>query len=154
MAYTAYRMMAEANRRMVDFDPDSGSEVVVTLNPGASEKCLAIAPGFDAFLAGLVRTVGTGAVTQFRIIVADAADGTGNVATVVASGALTTDAVGDTAWLEASDEQVKAAMVATSAYIGVAITLVTSTDECIVYFERKPLYVTGVAPMNTQNYIS
>jgi hypothetical protein len=59
--------------------------------------------------------------------------------------------VGDTIWLEASGEQVKAAMLSTSAYIGVGITLVTSTDECVVYFERLP---NNKADGLTADYIS
>jgi hypothetical protein len=136
MAYTANKLKARSDRRMVDFDPDSGSETIVTLNPAASEKCLALAPGFNAFLAGLVHTVGTGSITGFKIFVSEDAAGTVN-ATVVASHALGSDpnAVGDTLWLEVLAEQVKAAL-ATAAYIGVKITLGTSTDECIVFFER------------------
>jgi hypothetical protein len=152
MVYTANKLKAQANRRLVDFDPDSGSEVIVTLNPAASEKCLAIAPGYYGFLAGLFRSVGTGSVTAFRIVVTDAADGTGNVTTVVSHAiGSAPNAVGDTIWLEASGEQVKAAMLSTSAYIGVGITLVTSTDECVVYFERLP---NNKADGLTADYIS
>jgi hypothetical protein len=137
MAYTANKLKARSNRRMVDFDPDSGSEAIVTLNPAASEKCLAISAGYEAFLAGFIHSVGTGSVTSFRIFVADDAAGTTNAANVV-SHALGSDpnAVGDTLWLEATGEQVKAAMGSASAYIGVKLTLATSTDEGIVFFER------------------
>jgi hypothetical protein len=137
MAYTANHLTSQSERRMVDFDPDGTSETVVTLNPADAEHCLALAPGHNAYLAGLFHSVGTGSVTGFKIFVSDAADGTGNAATVV-SHPLGADpnAVGDTLWLEASAEQVKAAMVATSAYIGVKVTLGTGTDECVMFFER------------------
>jgi hypothetical protein len=137
MAYTANKLKSQARRRMVDFDPDSASESIVTLNPAASEKCLALSAGFQAFLAGLVHSVGTGSITSFRIFVADDAAGTTNAANVV-SHALGSDpnAVGDTIWLEATGEQVKAAMGSASAYIGVKVTLATSTDEAIVFFEE------------------
>lgn len=139
MAYTANRLKAHCARRLVDFDPDSGSETIVTLNPeaaGGAEKLLALSPGFEAFLAGLMHSVGTGSITSFRIFVADDAAGTVNAANVV-SHALGSDpnAVGDRLWLEASGEQVKAAS-ATAKYIGVKITLGTSTDECVVFFEQ------------------
>lgn len=136
MAYTANHLRAQSERRLVDFDPDSASESIVTLNPAASEKLLAFTDGFEKVLAGLVHTVGTGTVSTFRIFVADNAAGTTNATTVI-SHALGSDpnAVGDTIWLEATAEQLRTAS-STAAYVGVKITLVTSTDECIVYFER------------------
>lgn len=140
MAYTANKMMARAERRLVDFDPDSGSEVIATLNPAASEKLLAITPGTESVLAGLFRSVGTGTVSTFRIFVADNAAGTTNAANVVSHAiGSAPDAVGDTIWLEASAEQLKAAS-STALYVGVKITLATSTDECVLLFERKQDY--------------
>jgi hypothetical protein len=151
MASTPNKLKARTNRRLVDFDPDSGSETIVTLNPAASEKLLAISPGFMGFLAGLFHSVGTGTVTTFRIFVADDAAGTTN-ATNVISHALGSvpDAVGDTVWLEATAEQIKAAS-ATALYVGVKITLGTSTDECVVFFERLPNYPADGA---TADYVS
>ena len=138
MAYTANRELARCERRLVDFDPDSGSEAIVTLNPAASEKLLSISElgGLQSVVAGLVHTVGTGSVTSFRIFVADNAAGTTN-ATNVVSHALGSDpnAVGDYVFLEASAEQIRSAS-STAAYVGVKVTLATSTDEGIVYFER------------------
>ena len=136
MAYTANKLMAEAARRLLDFDPDSGAETIVTLNPAASEKCLALSRGVLNILVGLFRSVGTGAVTSFRIFVAENAAGTTN-ATNVVSHALGSapDAVGDTVWLEATAEQLKAAL-ATATHWGVKVTLDTSTDECVVAVEE------------------
>jgi len=140
MAYTANKLRAHCERRLVDFDPDSGSETIVTLNPAASEKLLSISAlgGLIGLLAGLVHTVGTGSITSFRIFVADDAAGTVNAVNVV-SHALGSDpnAVGDHVWLEATAEQIRAAS-ATAAYVGVKATLATSTDEAIVYVERHP----------------
>jgi hypothetical protein len=140
MAYTANKLRAATERRMVDFDPDATAETIVTLNPAASEKCLSIASlgGLQGVLAGLFRSVGTGAATSFRIFVADNAAGTTNAANVV-SHALGSapDAVGDTLWLEASAEQIRAAS-ATALYVGVKVTLATGTDECVIAFERLP----------------
>lgn len=136
MAYTANKLRARSERRMVDFDPDTTSETIVTLNPEDAEKCLALTDGFQGFLAGLMHTVGTGSITGFKIFVADNAAGTTNAATVV-SHAIGSDpnAVGDTLWLEATAEQVRAAS-STAQYIGVKVTLGTGTDECVVFFER------------------
>lgn len=139
MAYTANKLSANVERRMVDFDPDGTGETIVTLNPAASEKCLSIAGlgGLRAVLAGLFRSVGTGAATSFRIFVADNAEGTTNPVNVV-SHALGSapDAVGDTLWLEASAEQIRAASSAAQ-YVGVKVTLATGTDECVIAFERQ-----------------
>lgn len=136
MPYTANRLSARADRRLLDFDPDSGSETIVDLVPGSSDKLLPLADGFQQFLAGLFHSVGTGTITSFRIFVADDAAGVTN-AVNVASHALGSnpDAVGDYIFLEVSAEQVKAAS-STAAYIGVKVQLNTSTDECVVYFER------------------
>lgn len=137
MAYTANRLKAQSSRRMVDFDPDTASETIVTLNPAASEKCIALSRiGAQAFLAGLVHTVGTGTITGFKIFTSEDAAGVTNATTVVSHAiASNPDAVGDVLWLEATAEQIKAAL-ATAAYVGVKITLTTSTDECIVFFEE------------------
>ncbi|HYB96180.1 MAG TPA: hypothetical protein VEC39_14500 [Vicinamibacterales bacterium] len=138
MAYTANKALAQCRRRLVDFDPDSGSETIVTLNPAASEKCLALTAlgGLRRVVAALMHSVGTGSITGFKIFVADNAAGTTNAA-VVATHALGSDpnAVGDYLFLEASAEQLRAAS-ATAAYWGVKITLGTSTDECVVYAEE------------------
>lgn len=136
MAYTANKLASRADRRLLDFDPDSASESIVTLNPAASEKLLAFTDGYDKVLVGMVHTVGTGTITTLRIFVADNAAGTTNATNVISHAiASNPDAVGDTLWLEATAEQLRAAS-STAAYVGVKITLTTSTDECIVYFER------------------
>lgn len=136
MAYTANKLMASALRKLVDFDPDATTAVVADLVPGGAAKGIALAEhSFQSFLAGLVRTVGTGAVTLLEIITADAADMTGNVTAIKTLAGLTADAVGDTIWLECTGEEVAAAKAATNLYIGVRVTLATGTDECIVYFE-------------------
>src|SRR5436190_13039065 len=98
MAYTANRMMARARRRLVDFDPDSASETIVTLNPAASEKCLAlnVLGGLESVLASLMKSVGTGTITTFRIFVADNAAGTTNATNVISHAiGSNPDAVGD-----------------------------------------------------------
>jgi hypothetical protein len=136
MAYTANRLRAQSERRLIDFDPDGTSETIVTLDPANSRKCLPLADGFQSFLAGLMHSVGTGSITGFKIFVSEDAAGVTN-ATTVAAHAIGSDpnAVGDSLWLEVTGEQVKAAL-ATAAYIGVKITLGTGTDECVVFFER------------------
>lgn len=136
MGYTANKLKAHALRRLVDFDPDGTSAVVADLEPGSSAKGFALADyRFIDILVGLMRSVGTGAVTLLEVITADAADMTGNVTAIATLAGATADAVGDTIWLEVSGEQIKAARAATNLYVGVRVTLATGTDECVVYFE-------------------
>jgi hypothetical protein len=136
MTAIANKLKTKAIRKLLDFDPDSGAETVVDLQPGVTGKCLPLSAGISNFLAGLFHSVGTGTVTTFKIFVSDDADGATNAAVVVAHAiGSNPDAVGDTLWLEVTGEQIKAAMGAASAYIGVKVQLNTSTDECIVYVE-------------------
>lgn len=137
--YTAYKSQMARERRLLDFDPNTASATLVTLNPTDSEKCLPIAT-FRRFLAGLFRSVGTGTVISFKIIAATAADGTGNTAVVAHGLASNPDAVGDYVWLEVDVEQIRE-VLPTATHVGVEIALTTSTDECVVLFERdEPFY--------------
>lgn len=135
MAYTANKLMASSLRKLADFDPDATTAVVVDLKVGSGKGVPLAEHSFQAFLAGVVRSVGTGAITLLEIITADAAAMTGNVTAIKTLAGLTADAVGDTIWLEVTGEEVAAAKAATNLYIGVRVTLATGTDECIVYFE-------------------
>ena len=136
MSYTANKLKASALRKLVDFDPDAATAVVATLFPGAAEKGLALAKyAFQAYLVGVIRTIGTGAVTLIEIVTADAADMTGHVTVIASRSATPADAVGDTVWLECTGEEVGALKAATNLYLGVRVTLATSTDECVLYFE-------------------
>lgn len=132
--YARNHMLARSERRLLDFDPDSAAATLVTLNPAQTEKCLPIAL-FRSFVAGLMRSVGTGSVTSFKIIAATAADGTGNTAVVAHAIGTAPDAVGDRIFLEVDVEQIREVLPAAT-HVGVEIALVTSTDECVVLFER------------------
>jgi hypothetical protein len=131
--YTAHKALAQSERRMVDYDIDDALNIV-TLNPAATEKCLSLAE-FSRFVAGLFRSVGTGSVSEFQIIAATAADGTG--ATIITEHAIGSapNAVGDTIWLEATAEQALE-VLPTATHIGVRVQLATAGDECVIYFER------------------
>lgn len=135
MAYSTNLALSRANRRLADFDPDVTTAVIVDLVPGSNDEMLPLSAGYRRFVAGLVRSVGTGGVTAFEIIAATDADGTGAVAVATHAGPTTANAVGDYIWLECDIEQVLAAL-ATATHIGVRVTLATGTDECIIYFER------------------
>ncbi len=149
--YTAEHLKARSERRMVDYDIDDALNIVDLGQPqGALNKCLPIA-NFRRFIAGVFRSVGTGSVDAFHIIAATDAAGTG--ATIVCSHAIGSapNAVGDTVWLECDVEQVHEVLPAAT-HVGVKLDLVTTTDECVVFFERaEPLWpVAGL----TADYIS
>ena len=135
MAYTAEKARSRAFRRLVEFDPDSGSATAVTLNPADSENYLALSANGAPrrYLFGVVRTVGTGGVTSVVVNAATSAAGAGAqaVATITPT---TADAVGDHVWVEVDMDQIRDAL-ATATHIGLVIDLVTSTDECAIYVE-------------------
>lgn len=148
--YTAHHELASRERRLLDFDPPTGNAELVTLDPASSGKCLPIAL-FHRFVAGLMRSVGTGGITSFKIIAATAADGTGNTAVVAHALGSAPDAVGDTVWLECDADQIKE-VLPTATHVGVEIDLVTATDECVVSFERcEPTYTAGAL---TADYVA
>lgn len=149
--YTAEHLRSTATRVLVDFDPDADTATIVDLDKSGSGELFALSAGYKRFLAGLVRTVGTGNVDGFEIIAATDADGTGATVVVAHSGPTTANAVGDTIWLECDIEQVRE-VLSTATHVGVRVELATATDECVVYFERsEPTFAyTGL----TADYIS
>lgn len=130
--YTTQGVIANATLRMLDFDPDATSPVLVDLDPATSGEGFAIA-NYRRFVVGLFRSVGTGTVAAFEIV----ADNDDDLAspTVVVSHAIGSapDAVGDTIWLECDVEQIREVDPAAT-HVGVRIDLATATDECVVFF--------------------
>jgi len=148
---TANDLNTRSNVRLVDFDPDTGSDAYVLLNSAGSESGLPIA-GFRKFRAIFSPTVGTGGITAFQIGGATAADGTGFVAAVSHALGSNPDAVTDQVVLECNAEQIRE-VLSTATHVLVLINLVTSTDEGKVMFERAdPIY--GPTHGLTADYIS
>jgi len=131
-SYTAESLSARLFCRMVEFDPDTGDATFVTLNPSASEDCLAIADngGPRRYLFGIMDTVGTGGQTTAIVYACTAADGTGATAVTTIT-PTTANAVGDTVWVEVDTDQIHE-VLATATHVGLKIDLVTATDECAV----------------------
>jgi hypothetical protein len=139
--YSTDHLKSCAERRMVDFDPNSNIDVLVALDPAGSVNLLPIAV-FRRFLAGFTTTVGTGGITAFSIVAAPAVDTAVGACTAVVTHGLGSnpDAVTDYVWLECDADQIKE-VLATATHVGVLLNLVTDTDEGKVYFERgDPLY--------------
>lgn len=133
--YTAEHLRSRAERRMVDFDPDSADIALVDLDPDSSAECLPLSDGYRRFLAGIMHTIGTTDIDAFQIIAATDADGTGATVVVQHSNPDAADAVGDYIWLECDIEQVKE-VLAGATHIGVRAEFETLGDEAVVYFER------------------
>jgi len=119
---------------MVDFDPGATALTIVDLDTATANEGLAIEP-FRNFAAGVIKTVGTGAITAFQIVVGTDGDLAGTVIVVAHALGTAPDAVGDTIWLEVNAEDCRE-VLATATHVGVRLTLATATDECIVFFER------------------
>ena len=91
----------------------------------------------SCILIGVMRSVGTGGLDDFRIIANDASDGSGTDVEIKDYGTATTvDAVGDTVWLEASAEEIGAAGTDLR-YVSASVGHVTATDESVIVYIRK-----------------
>ncbi len=107
--------------------------------------------GYDRILIGVMRSVGTGGLDDFRIIANPASDGSGADVEVkdYGSGKSTVDAVGDYVWLEASAEEIRQAAkdagVADVRYVSASLGHVTATDESVL------VYVLGDADHKYKN---
>lgn len=150
---TADKLLAGSERRLIDFDPDTGSDALAPLDPVGSLSLLPIAL-FRRFLAGFTPTVGTGGITAFQIVAAPASDTVVGSCTAVVSHALGSnpDAVTDHVWLECTAEQIHEVLPGAT-HVGVLVNLVTSTDEGKVFFQRaEPFY--GPRAGLTADYIA
>ena len=120
---------------MVEYDSDDSLNLVDLGQPqGASTECLPVVQ-FRRFVAGLIRTVGTGTVSAFSIVAATSAAGAGAVAVVSHALGSAPDAVNDTLWLETTIEQIREVLPAAT-FVRIQTQLATASDECLFYFER------------------
>lgn len=138
---TAMHLFANAEWRMRENDPDTGSDAYVDLaEPAAGSPGSPTAPflpiaQFRRFCAIYMTTVGTGGLTAFQLVAATDAAGTSATAVVSHAVGSNPNAVGDFLVLECNVEQVHE-VLATATHIGVLVNLVTSTDEGACAFGR------------------
>lgn len=129
------QMRSRAAREMIDVDPDATTPHDIGWRPITGKK---------AFLAGIMRTIGTGGVTAFKIVANTAADGSGTDIEIKSHAlAAVPDALEDQIWLECSMEEVAALAEAAGVRalgISAQITLVTATDEFVAFYEFDPLH--------------
>jgi hypothetical protein len=150
--YTAHHMLARSKRYLAEFDPDSGSDALVAIDPANSLSLVPIAQ-FKRFLAGYITSVGTGGITAFSIVAAPASNTAVGSCTTVVTHALGSnpDAVNDHLWLECDVDQVHE-VLATATHVGILINLVTSTDEGIAFLEcAEPMFPQSAL---TADYVS
>ena len=121
-----HRALSKAKREFIKVDPDVTTAVDVGWRDFRD---------FGYFLAGLVHSVGTGAVDAFALLANPESGGSGTDVEVK-SHALTNnpDAVSDYIWLECLASEVKQEGD-TLRYVSASVELAVDTDEVYVYYE-------------------
>lgn len=146
-AVTSQKLASQFALTMYDHDPGTTNAIVVTPDGGTTDRLVAM-ENYEYFGAGLMQTViaggGTG-TTLFDLVVCSDSAGT-NATTVVSSGAIQADAVGDFVWLEMTAAQAKEVADAgsfTPTHVGARVTSNNSGDEAVVvYVLAGPKYAT------------
>jgi len=128
-----------------DHDPGSTAAMIVSPDGGTTKRYVSLGL-YDHFAAMVMATIATGGPTLVDVVAATDAAGT-NVTTVVTSGAVAADAVGDCVFVECSAAQVKEVGDAAGfafTHVGVRITCADVGDECAVtYIRCEPKFPQG-----------
>lgn len=128
-----------ANMAMITYDHDPGSTAAMITSPdGATTKRYLAIRDYEYFGGLSMSTIATGGPTLVDIVAAEDAAGT-NATTIVSSGTVAADAVGDFVAVECTAEQIRevgAAAGYTFTHFGVRLTCANSGDECAVTYIR------------------
>lgn len=128
--YTAEHLMANATRKLHDFDPGGTGVTAIEWRPIKE---------FRRFLAAFFRTIGTSNVT-FDIAAATSAAGAGATQVVAHAVGSQPDAVGDQLYLECDAEQIYE-VLSTATHWSPRVSVATGTDEGVVLTEEAaPFY--------------
>ena len=150
---SAAKLFTEAAIVTYDHDPGTTAALITSPDGGTTKRYVDMAD-YAGFAGVVMATIATGGPTLVDIVGAEDAAGT-NVTTIVSSGAVVADAVGDGVVIECTAEQVKEVAVAsgyTLRYVGIRITCANSADECAVtYIRFKPRFPKTAL---TANFIS
>ena len=120
-----------------DHDPDATTAQVTTPDAGTTKRYVAMA-NYGGFAGIVMATIATTGPTLVDIVAATDSAGT-DVTTVISSGTVAADAVGDVVVVECSAEQIKEQGVTSGkdfTHVGVRITCGNSGDECAVTYIR------------------
>lgn len=133
-----------ANAAMVTYDHDpNGTTALITSPDGGTTKRYVAMKDYEGFAGLVMATIATGGPTLVDIVAATDSAGT-NVTTIVSSGTVAADAVGDFVAIECSAEQIKECGDTAGVqftHVGVRITCANAGDECAVtYIRHKPKY--------------
>lgn len=124
---------------MYDHDPGATSAQITTPDGGTTKRLVALA-NYEVFGVGVVTSVSASSSGPTLVDIVAATDSAGtNATTVVSSGTVAADAVGDFVWVECTAAQAKEVGDAagyTFTHVGARITCSNSGDECVVYYER------------------
>lgn len=125
MPYTAEHITSRQVTKLHDFDPNATTVTAVEWRPIKE---------YRRFLAGFMRTIGTGAVT-FDIAAATSDAGAGATQVVAHAVGSEPDAVGDQLYLECDVEQIRNAL-STATHWAARVSVATGTDEGVVLTEE------------------
>lgn len=133
-----------ANNAAITYDHDPGSTAAMITSPdGGTTKRYVAMRDYEGFVGLVMATIATGGPTLVDIVAAEDSSGT-NVTTIVSSGTVAADAVGDFVYVECTAEQINEVGKAagyTFTHAGVRITCANSGDECAVtYIRTKPKF--------------
>lgn len=141
-AVTTSKLFANAAIITYDHDPGASTALITSPDGGTTKRYVSI-KDYEGFAGIVMATIATTGPTLVDIVGAEDSSGT-NVTTVVSSGTVAADAVGDVVVVEATADQfreVGAAAGYNFTHAGVRITCGNSGDECAVtYIRYNPRY--------------
>ncbi len=127
-----------------DHDPGATSAQIVTPDGGTTKRLVPMAL-YELFGVACMTSVSASSSGATLVDIVGATDSAGtNATTIVSSGAVVADAVGDFVFVECTAAQVKEVGDAagyTFTHVGARITCSNSGDECVVtYFRGNPKF--------------
>lgn len=145
-AVTSQKLFGRMAAISYDHDPGATTAIITSPDGGTTKRYVAM-ENYELF-AGLCMTsvsASSSGATLVDIVAAEDSSGT-NVTTVVSSGTVAADAVGDFVAVECTAAQIKEVGDAggfTFTHVGVRITCSNAGDECVVtYIRANPRFPT------------